>query len=309
MGMDAEDIEYTAGKDYIRTVFTFLRQFVSSWTSASCLIFFLSIGIPAYGGIWPQANGSFLKLAEWWIASDRHFDSQGKIVPNTHEFGYYATCIYAGYDIANRLTTTVYFPFLNYLYAVPPSGSGKINAWALGDAEIGLKYVLLSSKKTVFNLRVLVGVPLGKGRGSLPAGLQTGDGGWSTAIIGETGIRYQLLKSEGWLKIYGGYNKRADGLTNEILYGAEAGIKTSKEKFSFVTGLSIVDAVDEGYYPVNAQSLFSNKREYVSITPEILYHPSKTWAVSARAGFKISGRNIFAEPMYSLGIVHKWNEL
>ena len=57
--------------------------------------------------------------------------------------------------------------------------------------------------------------------------------------------------------------------------------------------------------PVNPQSLFSNYREYLSLSPEIAYHIDQAWGITIRAGTAFLGKNIFASPSFTFGIFNK----
>lgn len=256
-----------------------------------------------FAGGWPQPKGGyFIKLSEWWIVSDQHFDNSGNVVINTHEFGYYSTALFAEYGFTDRLTGILYFPFLNYTYSLPPSQTGKLSALAVGDMDIGLKIGLNSQRPVALSMTLLMGIPVGKARGSITGGLQTGDGEWNQAVILDAGMGLNIANSTGWANLYGGYNLRSAGNANEILYGLEGGIHVSKNKIGIVAKVAGVNAVGSGDSPANSQSLFSNNREYLSFSPEIIYHFNDNWGLAAGVGTAFSGKNIFANTSFTIGV-------
>lgn len=272
-------------------------------------LFILCVSKSVFAGVWPQPKGGyFLKLSEWWIVSDQHFNNDGLITPNTHEFGYYATSIYAEYGLTNRFTGIINFPFINFTYSVPPSMAGKISAWALGDAEPGIKYALTYQKAVSVSMRFLLGIPLGKARGDLLGGLQTGDGEWNQSILIDAGTGFKISSSEGWINLTGGYHQRSSGFSDEILYGAEAGIKLSDNKITILARLMGVESLGSSSLHINPQSLFSNDREYLSFSPEVAYHFNDSWGITIGIGTAFSGRNIFANTTFALGIFHRKKE-
>ena len=268
-----------------------------------CWLILTQLATPSFAGGWPQPKGGyFLKLSEWWIASDQHFDMNGQVLNNTHEFGYYSTTLYAEYGLSNRFTGIIYFPFLNYTYSIPPSRVGKLSAWATGDAEVGLKYALLYNKQIAVSIQFLIGIPSGKKPGDIIGGLHTGDGEWNETIRLDAGSGFRIGSNDGWWNLYGGFNIRSDDFADELLYGFESGLKLSNNKLTFIARIGGIESVGEGSQPVNPQSLFSNKREYLSFAPEVIYHLSDAWGITAGVGTAFSGQNIFANPTFTLGI-------
>jgi protein XagA len=273
------------------------------------VLFFLFTSNCVFAGAWPQPKGGyFLKLSEWWIVSDQHFNDEGIVSPNTQEFGYYATSLYAEYGFTPRITGIFQFPFINYTYVVPPSTIGKVSAWSTGDVELSIKYALTYEKSVAVSMRLLLGIPLGKERGKLSGGLQTGDGEWNQGILLDAGTGFKISKSEGWLNLFGGYNQRTNGYSDEILYGAESGIKLSNNKVMIIARLMGVESTGNSTVAINPQSLFSNNREYLSFSPEAIYHFNETWGISAGVGTALSGRNIFANTTFTLGIFKRKKE-
>lgn len=268
-----------------------------------CCFILTHLAAPGYAGGWPQPKGGyFLKLSEWWIASDQHFDMNGQVQTNTHEFGYYSTNLYAEYGLSNRVTGILYFPFLNYTYSIPPSRVGKLSAWAMGDAEVGLKYALVYNKPIAVSIQFLFGIPSGKKQGDIIGGLHTGDGEWNETIKLEAGSGFRLGSAEGWWNVMGGFNIRSNDFADEVLYGFESGLKLSNNKITIIAWIGGIESVGEGNQPVTPQSLFSNKREFLSLAPEAIYHVSETWGITAGVGTALSGQNIFANPTFSLGV-------
>ena len=256
-----------------------------------------------YAGGWPQPKGGyFIKLSEWWIVSDQHFDNTGDVVINTHEFGYYSTNLFAEYGITNRLTGILYFPMLNYTYSLPPSQTGKLSAWAVGDLDIGMRLGLTNQIPVSLSLTFLLGIPTGKERGSITGGLQTGDGEWNQALMLDAGMGFNIVKTTGWLNLYSGYNLRSSDYADEFLYGIEGGINVSKNKIALVARVAGVNALGSGDSPANPQSLFSNNREYLSFSPEIIYHFNASWGLAAGVGTAFWGKNIFANTSFTIGV-------
>lgn len=272
---------------------------------AICALIVISIFFMGniFAGGWPQPKGGyFIKLSEWWIVSDQHFDNAGKVIINTHEFGYYSTSLFAEYGFTDRLTGILYFPFLNYTYSLPPSQAGKLSAWAIGDMDIGIKMGLTNNTPVALSMTLLLGIPIGKERGSITGGLQTGDGEWNQTLTLDAGTGFKIANTTGWINLHSGYNHRSSGYADEFLYGLEGGIHVSKNQITLVARVSGVNALGSGDSPLNPQSLFSNEREYLSLSPEIIYHFNEFWGLTAGIGTAFSGKNIFANTSFTIGV-------
>lgn len=269
------------------------------------LFLFIIISIPVFAGGWPQLKGGYyLKLSEWWLVSDQHFDRNGMIQPNIVEYGYYATSLYVEYGFGKRLTGLLNYPFINYTYTILPISMVKQSVWKTGDADIGLKYAIIFEKPIVASGSLVFGVPLGYTESNA---LKTGDGEFNQLIRMDASGGIKLFNSIGWLNLYAGYNNRARGFADEVHYGLEAGMDISQDKLSITLRLAGIDVLgnDENAPSVNPQSLFSNYREYLSLSPEITYHINQSWGTTIGAGTALSGKNIFANPTISIGVFHK----
>ena len=267
------------------------------------LMVFIS-GRDLYAGGWPQSKGGyFIKLSEWWMVSDQHFNGNGEPEPNFVEYGYYATSFYGEYGLSSKLTCILYFPFLNYTYNVEPSSLDRQSTWKTGDADLGLKYALTMDDPLAISSTLILGLPLGYNNNGP---LITGDGEFNQILRVDAGQGFLLFKSNAWFNIYTGYNHRTNGYADEWQYGGEFGLRISNDKVSLVARLDRVDALGNGATaPVNPQSLFSNYREYLSLSPEISYHIDNAWGITVGAGTALLGKNIFASPSFTFGIFYK----
>ena len=269
------------------------------------LFLFLIISHPVFAGGWPQPKGGYyLKLSEWWIVSDQHFDRVGMIQPNIVEYGYYATSLYAEYGLSKKLTGFINFPFINYTYTVLPASMLKQSVWKTGDADIGMKYAFVIDNPIVASASFILGIPSGHTESNA---LKTGDGEFNQLLRVDASGGFTILSSNGWLNLYTGYNHRTQNYSDEIQYGFEVGMDISKDKLSVTLRLEGINALgdDENAVDINPQSLFSNHKEYMSLSPEIAYHISPSWGTTIGVGTALSGKNIFANPTFTIGIFHK----
>jgi hypothetical protein len=118
---------------------------------------------------------------------------------------------------------------------------------------------------------------------------------------------FRLFKSNAWANLYTGYNHRTHDYADEFHYGFDMGADISKDKLSVIIRIAAVHALgdDAGARYINPESLFSNFKEYLSLSPEISYHINPSWGVNIGVGTALSGKNILANPTFTIGIYHK----
>jgi len=258
-----------------------------------------------YAGGWPQHKGGyFIKLSEWWIASDQHFDAEGHIRPNIVNYGYYATSVYTEVGVGNRWTAILNFPFINYTYTQHPTNLMKQSIWKTGDAVLGLKYALTYQDPIAIGVTLSVALPFGYNENEA---LLTGHGAFSEMLRMDVS---QSFNAHSWINIYSAFCHRSQGYADEFHYGIEGGLTLSNEKLTFIARLEGLKALgkDENAVHVNPQSLFSNFKEYLSISPEIIYHVNEEWGVTLGAGFAMVGKNIFANPTFTVGVFNRFQK-
>ena len=269
-----------------------------------CLLAFFWIPfICVQAGGWPQPKGGyFIKLSEWWIASDQHFDSEGNIRPNIVNYGYYSATIYAEVGIGHRWTGILNFPFLNYTYTQHPTNLTKQDIWKPGDADLGLKYAITYQQPISITTTLFVSLPFGYNQ---EEALLTGLGTFSEML--QLDIARSFNESS-WIDIYSAYAHRGESYADEFHFGLEAGLTFSNKTLTLTARVEGVKALgdDENADHINPQSLFSNFKEYLSISPELIYHINQEWGVSLGAGFTVAGQNIFANPAFSLGVFNRF---
>ena len=268
------------------------------------IIVFFIYPLQASASAWPlPKNGTFLSLTQWWIVSDQHFDRNGNIQPDIAEYGFYSTSFYVERALGTRLTSSINFPFLNFIYTELPVSMVRQSAWKAGDLDLGLKYALTYEKVVAVNATLILGIPLAKHE---PGALQSGDHEFNQLIRVDVSDRFMLFRSKAWANLYAGYNHRSLDYSDEIHYGLETGIDI-RDKISFSLRLAGIDAIgsDENANYINPQSLFSNFKEYVRLSPEITYHITQSWGVAIGAGTTLSGKNTLSGTAFSIGVIHK----
>lgn len=279
------------------------------------LIVMMCLGITAQtlaGGGWTKPKGSgYFKLSQWWIIADQHYTDEGKIDPNVTN-GLFNTSIYAEYGLTNRLTGIIYAPLFSRAYFNNQiSGTTgelikegeAINSF--GDTDITLKYGLIQDKKIALSASVLFGLPLGNASGGSEGNLQTGDGEFNQMLRLDASTSFKINELNTFYTIYAGLNNRTEGFSDEFRYGLEAGFLAMNDRLIGVGRLYGIKSLKNGDDLVSSNggmSVFANNSEFTSVEAELSYKVTDKLGFSASYATAISGRIIFANPSYSVGV-------
>lgn len=260
------------------------------------------------GGGWVNPKGKgFFKLSEWWVVSTKHYTIGGETDPNVTT-GLFNTSLYAEYGISDKVDAIVYFPFFSRTYSneVLSGTNGTVispnqSVNALGDIDIGVKYGLIRDSKFVLSATLMLGIPLGVDDGGINGTLQTGDGEFNQLITADLSTSKSFGQLNTFYSASIGFNNRSKGFADELRYGFELG--GSLKKFTAIVRLLRVESLEnQGFQETNAVTVFASNTEYFSYTYELIYDFNEKFGISANTGKAFSGRLIFANPTYSVGV-------
>jgi len=275
----------------------------------------LFISTVSAGGGWPTGKGKgYIKLAEWWVVSNKHYTDNGQVDPNITR-GIYNTTIYGEYGLSYKWTAIAYIPvFSRSFFNNEVSGTTgevlipgeAING--IGDAQLGIKYSFNTEKAIALSTSLFLGIPIGESAGGTNGTLQTGDGEFNQMLQLDAGTGFQLGSVGAYANVFAAYNNRSNGFSDEIRIGGEVGANLFKNKVGFTLRVTSLMSTDNGTAGVgeNSTSIFANNAEFLSISPEIRFNISDKWGVSANYATASSGRLIFASPSYEVGVYHQW---
>jgi len=265
------------------------------------------------GGGWPQPKGkSYIKLSQWWIVSDQHYTDAGLIDPNV-TLGIYNTSLYAEYGITDRLTGIIYAPLFSRS-TVNNVISGTTNEIlnegdainSFGDTDLSLKYgITKPGSKIAVSASILLGLPLGKDIGGRDNNLQTGDGEFNQMLRIDAGTGFTIGEhTNAFANVYGAYNNRSNGFSDEIRMGLEGGLAVAGNKLWLIGRLQNVQSRLNGSQgnQSTGTSIFSNNAEYTSVGAEISYKFTDKMGISAGYDSAVRGKIILASPSYSFGV-------
>ncbi len=273
----------------------------------------LSLNVFAGGG-WPQPKGhGYFKLFQWWVVADQHFTDTGLIDPNTTN-GIFNTGFYGEYGITDRITGIAYVPFYSraYFNNTVSGTTGEIidkgeSISSFGDTQLGIKYGLIVNKPVVLSATLSFGIPIGNEAGGETGRLQTGDGEFNQILRLDAGTGFKIGKVNAYANAYLGVNNRSNGFSDEFRFGIETGAIFFKNKISASLRLYGIQSFENGNLgsQINSTSIFANNSEHLTFSPEIAYNINQKWGVSANFATALSGKIIFANPAYSVGVFFK----
>ena len=137
--------------------------------------------------------------------------------------------------------------------------------------------------------------------------LQTGDGEFNQLLQLDVGTSFGFGGINFYAAAYGGFNNRTNGFSDELRYGMEGGATFPKTGITTILRLYGIKSLKNGDATdiPNSTSIFANNSEHFTISPEIAYQFNDKWGVSATYAQALSGRIIFANPAYSVGVFLK----
>ncbi|OAV45495.1 hypothetical protein [Lewinella sp. 4G2] len=275
-------------------------------------LFILCLPLSLQAGPWPKAKGEgYFKLYEWWLRFDEHYTTNGELDPNA-TLGLYNTTAYGEYGITDRLTGVANIVLLSRNTINDQISGTRGNVLVegdaingIGDSEIGFRYALTKpGARTPISIGLLLGIPLGEDAGGAQGNLQTGDGEFNQLLNVGIGRSFQVGGVNGFAAASLGYNNRTNGFSDEVRFGAEAGLNLLNKKLWIIGRVNGSESTFNGETAASAQttSIFSNNAEYLSVGGELNYNLTDRVGISAGVAGAVSGRIIAAAPAYTVGV-------
>lgn len=259
------------------------------------------------GGGWPQPKKhGYFKFGQNMILSSKYFGPGGSIVDIT-TIGLYTTSFYGEYGFTDRLTGIAYIPIFvrSTLNEVRFRQTGNVipgdEFSSIGDAELGVKYGLITDKPVVVSASLVLGLPLGNTSGGESQILQTGDGEFNQMIRFDAS--HSFYPKNFYTSAYAAFNNRTNNFSDEVRFGLEIG--GTFKKFIPILKLNVVQSLNNGGTAAVQNGVFSNNTEYVSPSIELNYQMTERIGLSGSGAFAFSGQNILAAPNWGLGVYLK----
>jgi len=174
--------------------------------------------------------------------------------------------------------------------------------------SVGLILIMKYRVQQGIAATITLGLPIGNDSGGSQGNLQIGDGEFNQLIQIDAGTGFPLGNMNGYANAYVGFNNRTNGFSDEFRYGFEAGLNILDNKLTviarFIGIKSFRNGLPAGESP--STSIFANNAEFFSFSPEIAWNIKENWGIAAGLGSAISGRIIYANTSYNVGVFFKW---
>ncbi len=272
------------------------------------IISILMSTVVSAGGGWPKKKKTYyFKLSGWYLNADEHFTPNGKGPNTTAQL--FSTSIYGEYGITDRLTAVANIPFFyrntfnrTIVNEEETSPGEELNSF--GDTQIGLKYGIFKNDTFSAAFGITLDLPFGENGKGLGGRLATGDGEFNHIYKLDIGASlYNGDSASVYANIYGAYNVRTEGFSDESRFGLEVGAGFLDKKLWIVGKLDTIQSLFNGDRdPGQGQGIFVNNVEVTSFTPEVNFYISKKIGFSAGATIPLSGNFVYTNPSYNAGI-------
>ena len=271
----------------------------------------ISLTFSTLNAQWVKGKGKgYYKLSAWSLVSDQHYTDTGEIDPNATR-GYFNLNFYGEYGINDNLDVIAYVPFFSRTYqneqisgttgAVLQEGE-SLNG--IGDTDISVRYRLFNTGKLALSTSLKFGIPIGNSSGGSDGSFQTGDGEFNQLVQLDLGAPFKVGSLLGFTKAYFGFNNRTMDFSDELHFGAEAGLNFFKNRIWLIGRLNVVESLQNGSLSAqtNQGSIFANNIEFTGIGVEVAYYLTQKIGISFTYGGALAGKIIYANPTYSGGI-------
>ena len=259
------------------------------------ILFFSSVSL---GGGWTQKQGSgFYKLDFRYLPGKAVYNDKGEkfnLTIKDMSFGFYGE-----QGISDELTLTANWITFQKIsvddISVP---NFKSNISGIGDAGIGIRYLVGNFGNTVLSAVGKVGIPIGET--SENGNLWLGTGEWNQTIGFEFGHSFYPAPAYVSAVIY--YRNRNEGFSDDLKWGIEGG-------YSFNDALSLIgrfhglNTLENGIENFTGGfAIYSNNQEYIAYGLELIYKFKSGVGLSVGYESGGSGRNIISAPVLSFGL-------
>ena len=235
----------------------------------------------------------------WWIVSDHHFDRAGTKTESIFEYGFYSVKFRGRQGISDRVSIDFSIPF-NIAYSkLPLSGQRRQNS-GLGDFNAGVHYTARSDSSLQLIGILMIQIPNAK----LADNLSTGSNSFDQLLQVQAYSNYHIGHMDSWIGITGGFNNRGKDYNSEFRYGIEAGwfLDDKKVEASFnLHGIASVGK-SENTYNQFPETLFSNQKEELTLSPSLRFKISRTLSVGLGVDAVLSGKNRAAGTGFEISV-------
>jgi hypothetical protein len=258
----------------------------------------LLISSPIFGGGWTQKKGSgFYKLDFRYLPGKAVYNDKGEkfnLTIKDMSFGFYGE-----HGISDELTLTAnWITFQKISVDDLAAASSESEVSGIGDAGLGIRYLVGNFGNSVLSAAGRVGIPIGETYENGELWLGTGE--WNQTFGLEFGHSFYPAPAYVSAVIY--YRNRNEGFSDEIKWGVEGGYSFN-EVVSLIGRFHGLNTLENGIEDfIGGFAIYSNNQKYIAYGLELIYKFNS--GVGLAVGYESggAGRNIISAPVLSFGL-------
>jgi hypothetical protein len=267
------------------------------------------IKLNAQSGWTREKNGIFAKAGVFTLSGNKYYGLDGRLNNGANTFYQTALTFYGEYGITKNITGIINYPYFKFQHY-----KGYDIVSGIGDPQLELKFSLWR-KIPIVSLSIGAELPLASqdnksfSKTEITPGfrdfanLPTGDGDfnyWGTLAI-STGFG----SSPGWFTIWGQYNRRSKGFSDQRRMGLELGYKWTTKFWTNarMVGLyqgKIKDKVGSASIVNGQGTQFTTLN--IGASYEFIKHWSLTFDWQTYNDFLVKRKNVYSTPLFMAGI-------
>lgn len=266
----------------------------------------LTLSLTAGGG-WVKSKGEgYYKLNQTWVETMGYFSGGNNYSPRLNS-QLFTTSFYTEHGLGDKFSIEAYLPFYvrhTIEGMIFEDGEDLIvedAAGGFGDVNLGLRTNILSKDFINISGTLTLGLPIGKATLGDRNNLFTGDDEFNQLIRVDASVPFGNRKIAGYSTIYCGFNNRSGVFSNEIWYGAEAGISTMESKLWLIGRLNAIEAGDNGD-EMEFTNSFTQSMSFTNYMVEAAFYLDPKTGLSVSYTGSISGNVLLVAPVYSIGL-------
>ena len=259
------------------------------------------------GGGWVKSKGQgYYKLNQTWVESMGYFTGGDGYSPRLNS-QLFTTSFYMEHGLGKNFSMEVYLPlYVRHTVEgmIVEDGENLIvddAAGGIGDANFGLRTSLYSSDFLNISGSLTLGLPLGSATLGERNNLFTGDDEFNQLLRTDFSIPWGGKKVGGYSTVYVGFNNRSRNFTNELWYGAEAGISALDSKLWLIGRINAIEAGDTGS-EMEFTNNFTQSMSFTNYMVEAAFYMDPRTGLSVSYTGSLSGNVLLVAPVYSVGL-------
>ncbi len=259
------------------------------------ILFFSSVSL---GGGWTQKQGSgFYKLDFRYLPGKAVYNDKGEkfnLTIKDMSFGFYGE--YGISDDFNLVANWIGFQKISY--DAFTSISSELEISGVGDAGLGIRYLVGNFGNSVLSAVGRVGIPIGET--SENGKLWLGTGEWNQTIGLEFG--HSLYPTQAYTSAAIYYRNRNEGFSDDLKWGIEGGYSFN-ESVNLIGRFHGLNTLENGREDFNGGfAIYSNNQKYIAYGLELIYKFKSGVGLSVGYESGGAGRNIISAPVLSFGL-------